>query len=164
MVSLDNKNICCSWLCAKNEMGNDQTREIGHLPSIQPGKILRERWQQMMLFIYFLKNILFIIFRERGRESEREGEKHQCVVAYHAPHTGDLASNPSMCGESDPWLFALQAGTPPTEPPGQMMLFKETLIFKILCCFLRVSFFFFLSFRSQTFLQLKTQLSHRNTV
>ena len=27
-----------------------------------------------------LKNILFI-FRERGMEGEREGEKHQCVVA-----------------------------------------------------------------------------------
>ena len=28
---------------------------------------------------------------------EREGEKHQCVVASHAPLTGDLASNPGMC-------------------------------------------------------------------
>ena len=28
------------------------------------------------------------IFRERGREGEREGEKHQCVVASHAPLLG----------------------------------------------------------------------------
>ena len=35
-------------------------------------------------FIY-----LFIYFRERGREGEREGEKHQCVVASHtSPHWG----------------------------------------------------------------------------
>ena len=40
----------------------------------------------------FLIFYLFI-FRERGREGEREGEKHQCVVVSHAPHTGDLAHN-----------------------------------------------------------------------
>ena len=39
------------------------------------------------------------MFRQRGREGEREGEKHQCVVPCHAPPTGDLASNPSMCGD-----------------------------------------------------------------
>ena len=39
--------------------------------------------------IYFLKEILLFkfnysfIFREKGREGEREGEKHQCVVASH---------------------------------------------------------------------------------
>ena len=43
----------------------------------------------------FLK-ILFI-FRERGRELEREGEKHQCVVASHMPPTGDLARNSGRC-------------------------------------------------------------------
>ena len=47
------------------------------------------------LFILFLK-ILFI-FREKGREGEREGEKHHCVVASHMPPTGDLALNLGMC-------------------------------------------------------------------
>ena len=28
---------------------------------------------------------------------EREGEKHQCVVASHTPPTGDVAHNPHMC-------------------------------------------------------------------
>ena len=42
------------------------------------------------------KKILFI-FRERGREGEREGEKHQCVVASCVPPAGDLARNPGMC-------------------------------------------------------------------
>ena len=32
-----------------------------------------------------------------GREGEREGEKHHCVVVSHAPSTGDLAHNPGMC-------------------------------------------------------------------
>ena len=31
-----------------------------------------------------------------GREGEREGEKHQCVVASRMPPTGDLACNPGM--------------------------------------------------------------------
>ena len=47
------------------------------------------------LFI-FLRFYLFI-FRETGKEREREGKKHQCVVASHAPPTGDLAHNPGMC-------------------------------------------------------------------
>ena len=47
------------------------------------------------LFIVFLK-ILFI-FREMGREGEREGEKYQSVVASHTPPTGDPACNPSVC-------------------------------------------------------------------
>ena len=40
----------------------------------------------------FLKKILFI-FRQRGREGERKGQKNQYVVAPHIPPTGDLAHN-----------------------------------------------------------------------
>ena len=47
-------------------------------------------------FIGFLNRFLFI-FRERGGEGEREGKKHQCVVASCMPPTGDLARNPGMC-------------------------------------------------------------------
>ena len=36
------------------------------------------------IYVSFFFKILFI-FRQRGREGEREGEKHQCVVATHAP-------------------------------------------------------------------------------
>ena len=43
------------------------------------------------------KKILLFIFRERGREGERKGEKHQCVVSSRPPHTGDLDRNPGMC-------------------------------------------------------------------
>ena len=44
----------------------------------------------------FLKKILCLcIFRKK--EGDREGEKHQCVVASCIPPTGDLAHNPGMC-------------------------------------------------------------------
>ena len=45
----------------------------------------------------FLLRLYLFIFRERGKEGEREGEKHQCVVASRAPTTGDMADNPGMC-------------------------------------------------------------------
>ena len=53
-----------------------------------------------------------------GRGGEREGEKHQCVVAPRVPPTGDLAYNPSMCPdwESNQGPFDLQAGIQSTEP------------------------------------------------
>ena len=39
-------------------------------------------------FIYFLKDFYLFIFRERGVEGEREGEKHQCVVVPPYPGPG----------------------------------------------------------------------------
>ena len=51
------------------------------------------------------------LFLQRGREEEREGEKHPCVVASHAPPAGDLAHNPGICPdwESNWQPFGLQA-------------------------------------------------------
>ena len=43
----------------------------------------------LKLFIY--------LFREQGREEEREGENHQCVVAPCTFPAGGLACNPGMC-------------------------------------------------------------------
>ena len=65
---------------------------------------------------YFLKKILFI-FRERGKEGEREGDKHQCVIASCVSPTGDLAHNPGMCPdwELNQRPFGLQAGAQSTE-------------------------------------------------
>ena len=64
----------------------------------------------MMLYfkVYFFKDFIFII-KERRREGEREGEKHQCVVASHTPSVG--AHNPGMCPtwESNQQLFDSQA-------------------------------------------------------
>ena len=50
----------------------------------------------IVIFVLFLRFYLFI-FRERGREGVREGEKHQRVVASHIPPTGDVAHNLGMC-------------------------------------------------------------------
>ena len=47
------------------------------------------------LFLKIFK--IIFIFRWWGREGEREGEKHQRMVASRAPPTGDLAHNPGMC-------------------------------------------------------------------
>ena len=55
-----------------------------------------ERMLISLLFLFFKRFYLFI-FREGGREGEREVEKHQCVVASRVPPTGDLARNPGMC-------------------------------------------------------------------
>ena len=42
-------------------------------------------------------DILFILYLFlEGKEGEREGKKHQCVVASPIPPTGDLACNPGM--------------------------------------------------------------------
>ena len=69
----------------------------------------------------FFQKILFI-FRERGREGEREQEKHQCPrntsisCLSHAPN-GDQAHNAGMGPdwESNWRPFSLQAGTQSTE-------------------------------------------------
>ena len=66
--------------------------------------------------MYFLKTLF--IFRERGREGEREGEKNQCVVASPTPPSGNLAHNSGMCPdwELNQQPRALQASTQSTEP------------------------------------------------
>ena len=65
-----------------------------------------------------LKDFLNLFFRERRKEEEREGEKHQCVVPSHMPPPGDLACNSGMCPdwESNQRPFGLQASTQSTEP------------------------------------------------
>ena len=65
------------------------------MPTILGFSIKAQAWFHVRLF-FFLRFYLFI-FRERGREGEREGEKHQCVVASRTPPTGDLALDPGMC-------------------------------------------------------------------
>ena len=45
----------------------------------------------------FFKDFYLFIFKEKGKEGEREGEKRQCVVASHTLPTGDPAHNLGMC-------------------------------------------------------------------
>ena len=57
-------------------------------------------FQHLFFNILWYKNIflkILFISREKRKEGEREGEKHQCVVASCAPPSGDLARNPGMC-------------------------------------------------------------------
>ena len=62
--------------------------------------------------------ILLFIFRERGKEGEKEGEKNQCVVASCKTPTGDLACNPGLWPdwESNQQPFGSQVGTQSPEP------------------------------------------------
>ena len=48
------------------------------------------------LFLFHFSKVYLFIFRERGREGGRDGEKHQHVVASCMPPTDDLACNPGM--------------------------------------------------------------------
>ena len=47
-----------------------------------------------LLMIGNLLKLYFFIFRQRARVGERKGEKHQCVVASHVPHTGKPGPQP----------------------------------------------------------------------
>ena len=50
------------------------------------------------------KDFYLFIIRERGREAEREGDKHR-LVASHTPLTRHLSHNPGMCPD---WELNLQ--------------------------------------------------------
>ena len=47
---------------------------------------------------YFFKDFIYLIFRKRGREGKREGEKHQSVASHMCP-SQDQIPNPGMCPE-----------------------------------------------------------------
>ena len=89
-------------------------------------QVLQFIYIYIYIYIYIKKTTFYLfIFRERGREGEREGEKRQCVVASHVAPTGDLTRNPGMCPdwESNQWPFGSEAGAQSTEPhqPGHSL-------------------------------------------
>ena len=54
-------------------------------------------WLAEFLIVFnFLKDFLYL-FLEKREGKEKQGEKHQCVVASHVGPTGDVAHNPGMC-------------------------------------------------------------------
>ena len=63
-------------------------------------------------FSFFSFNFIYLVL-ERGEGKEKDGEKHQCVVASHVLPTGDLACNPGMCPDWEwNWQpFGSKAGT-----------------------------------------------------
>ena len=84
----------------------------------------------------FILSFYLFMFRPRGRVGEREGEKHQYVVASHVPPIGDLARNPGMCPdwELNQRPFGLQASTQSTDPhqPGLVTSFELSFSSSIL--------------------------------
>ena len=56
-------------------------------------------------FFFFFLDFIYL-FLERAEGKEKEGEKHQCMVASHMSFAGDLACKPGMCldweSNSDP--------------------------------------------------------------
>ena len=85
----------------------------------------RHTYRHTYTYIYlnfsFFKRLYLFIFRERGREWEREGEKHWSAASP-TPPPGDLAHNPGMCLDQDlnQQPFGSQASAQSTEPhqPG----------------------------------------------
>ena len=81
-------------------------------------------------FLFFL-SFIYLFFRERGREGEREGEKHQCVVAAHMAPAGDLSHNPGMCPDLGIKLvtlwFAAHAQSTEAHQPGLHFLIMTIL-------------------------------------
>ena len=79
-------------------------------------------WVGLKCVFIFFKDFIYLFFREKGKEGQREGEKNQCVVAPHMPPFGDLAHKPGICSdwELNWWLFGSQAHAPSNEPyqPG----------------------------------------------
>ena len=54
-------------------------------------------FQNRLNYLFFFLRFYLFIFRERGKEGDREGEKYQCVAASPVPPTWDLACNSDMC-------------------------------------------------------------------
>ena len=80
------------------------------------------------LYIYFfLFKILLIYFRQSRREGEREGEKHQCVVASHTPPLGTWPATQScaLTGNvtSDPLVHSLVLNPLSHMSQGQFIYF-----------------------------------------
>ena len=85
------------------------------------------------LWISFLKKRLYLfIFIGKGREIERKGEEHQCVVASWMHPGKNLAHNPGMCPdwESNQWPFGLQVGAQSTEPHQPRILHTISMCYK----------------------------------
>ena len=95
------------------------------------------------LFFFFLRFLKFI-FRGKGREGEREGEKHQCVVAFSTPPTG-AHWGPGPQARHVPWLgiepvTLCFSGTQSTEPHQSGLIkffcltFTEHLLYVVFVC------------------------------
>ena len=86
-----------------------------------------------VVFSFFKKDFIHFIFRQRGREGEKEGEKHQCVVASRTPPTGDLACNPDWESNGRPLVH--RPALNPHQPGMFLWLSWNISIYFILSCY-----------------------------
>ena len=82
----EGKNVVWNWETRNEKVERPVRRLLLSSLSLKINKILKKR------FYWF-------IFRERGREGERKGEKHQCVVASCPPYWGS-----GLQPKHVPWL------------------------------------------------------------
>ena len=127
-------HACCSM--RPTQGAGDRGEGRGKYPSVPT--VHRERQvpespsESSRLFFFFKDFLKFLFtFRKRGREGEREGKKHQCVVASHTPPTGDLACNPGLCPdwESNQWPFGSQPTLNPLSCTSQDNFILESEFF-----------------------------------
>ena len=59
---------------------------------------MMQKREETIIFFFF--KTLFI-FREQGKEGEREGQKHQCMVASCTYTIEDLSCNAGMCPDPE---------------------------------------------------------------
>ena len=110
-------------------------------------KFKRDSHDANFQLLGFLKDFIYL-FLESGRKGEREGEKHQCVVATHMPPTGNLAHNPGMCPRlgielATLWFtgrhsihWAIPARAPLIVKQGIMILWYEIYFWALILSFL----------------------------
>ena len=105
----------CKRIVFKDEK-RERERNIG-----TKGKMAMNKHLSKTTLNDFLKRFYLFIFRERRKEKDREGEKHQCVFASSIFLTGDVACNPGLYPdwESYQQLFGSQVSTQSTEPQQQ---------------------------------------------
>ena len=125
------RGICClqHWCSNSNMHGNHLESMLKHrFPNWTPrdSDSVNLGWGPCAFFKRFYL-FIYLFLEGRGREGEREGENHQCVVASWVSPTRDLGQSPGMCPdwESNWQPFGSQAGTQSTEPhqPGPMCFF-----------------------------------------
>ena len=107
------------WVEVWKESRSGMERSEGWGTDAIPGSTLGLTWDTTgnprrkslgnQLRFFFIKMLFIYFFRERGKEREREGEKHQCVVAFYTPPTGDLAHTPGAAQCSIHWATPARA-------------------------------------------------------
>ena len=88
---------------------------------------------QFLIYIFFyFFNIYLFIFRQRGREEERKGEKHQCLVVSHMPHVWGPGLQPRHVPQLGIKPFGSQASPQSTEshqPGSQFYILQGAHIY-----------------------------------